>query len=203
MWSSMYSPAARPSRKRAPAAKNRQLSTVRSISKSMIERGLPTLRISRSWIVVHVVLDRVGDLAAASRSAAAASSRDHAVERRRRRRRPPRRRRRRRSPRPRRAPRRSPGCRTSSVSPDFAARHVPPMKFSRAMTASCPAGASVRAAIEPSRISTMLAAARRLAQGIPCRNIAIHDDFLASGVGPRANVRPRETGAATARLRGR
>ncbi len=48
MCPSRYSPAARPSRKRAPAAKKRQLSTVRSISKSMIERGLPTLRISRS-----------------------------------------------------------------------------------------------------------------------------------------------------------
>ena len=38
----MYSPAARPSRKRPAAAKNFQLSSVRSISNSMIETGLPT-----------------------------------------------------------------------------------------------------------------------------------------------------------------
>ena len=38
----MYSPAARPSRKRPAEAKNFQLSRVRSISNSMIETGLPT-----------------------------------------------------------------------------------------------------------------------------------------------------------------
>ena len=48
VWSSRYSPAARPSRNARRRPKKRRLSTLRSISNSMIERGLPTFRISIS-----------------------------------------------------------------------------------------------------------------------------------------------------------
>ena len=89
----MYSPAARPSRKRPAEAKNFQLSRVRSISNSMIETGLPTfsdsmadrfsmsasMRRASSWIAS---LRSRGVLAAHSgkaRAAAATASSTSAV----------------------------------------------------------------------------------------------------------------------------
>ena len=68
---------------RAPPAKNRQLSSVRSISNSMIDSGLPTLSISSVWIVVEVGLDGVGDLVQRSRCARAGSCAAHSSKRRR------------------------------------------------------------------------------------------------------------------------
>ncbi len=120
--------AARPSRKRAPPAKNRQLSSVRSISNSMIDAGLPQFSISS-----RLMVSRSASIASATlwrRLAAGPRASSRSTRRRRRRPRRPRRRR----------PRRplagtlastSPvaGFRTSSVAPSRASTQLPPMKF--------------------------------------------------------------------------
>ena len=138
MWSSRYSPAARPSRKRAPPAKKRQLSTVRSISNSMIDARLA------ARCCISSSLDRRRGRprsrrrpAAASRCAPRGVVRAHAVERARRGARPRRRRRR--------------ASLAGDLGEHLAGRRVhdlvgraglargtqvPPMKFSSAMTSS-------------------------------------------------------------------
>ena len=87
------------------------------------------------------------------------------------------------------------GLRTSSVFPDFAARHVPPMKFSSGHDAFLRVRRVVRgpflmAASQPSaHVATMLAGKRRSEQGIRAETLRSRR-LPCAGVDSRENVRP-------------
>ena len=128
VWSSRYSPAARPSRKRAPAGEEAPVVDGEVHLELDDRRGLAAVLHLEALDRVEVGLDRVGDLV---QDLAAAPRGHRATTRRTRPRRPrPRRRRpRRRSPGPWRAPRRSPGSGPRRWRRSRASRQLPPMKF--------------------------------------------------------------------------